>query len=287
MAVHLAKGMRDFLPAQMNNRLRVIETLRGVFTRFGFEPLETPAVERIETLTGKYGDEGEHLIYRILKRGEGGRRGEVDAGLRYDLTVPLARVVAMNRDLPTPFKRYQIQPVWRAERPQKGRFREFYQCDVDTVGCPGMIADAECVAVVEQALVALGFQDFEVRINHRRILRAITEAMGAPEREGEILVAVDKLDKIGREGVRAELLGRGLSQRAVDALWSTLDAGAGWEGLSALADRLGPAGAAAAAELEDLRRQALAMGVDPGHITFDPTLARGLSYYTGPGWDRR
>ena len=146
--VHLPKGTRDLLPQQMNNRLQVIQTVRHVFERFGFEPLETPAFERIETLLGKSGAEADKLIYRILKRGEGGKRGEVDLALRYDLTVPLARVMAMNPGIPLPFKRYQIQPVWRADRPQKGRFREFYQCDVDIIGSESALAEAECLAVV-------------------------------------------------------------------------------------------------------------------------------------------
>jgi len=282
MAVHLAKGTRDFLPAQMNNRLKVIDTVRGVFQRFGFEPLETPAVERIETLTGKYGDEGEHLIFRILKRGEGGKRGETDMGLRYDLTVPLARVVAMNQALPMPFKRYQIQPVWRAERPQRGRFREFYQCDVDTVGCESMVADAECVAVVDAALSELGFKDFTVRVNHRQILRAITEAIGEGERETMVLVAVDKLDKIGEAGVTKELLAKGVSQESVDQLWDILSVGDGWQALDALAEKLGEAGQVGISELRELRSFAESMGANPARVTFDPTLARGLSYYTGP-----
>jgi len=282
MAVHLAKGTRDFLPAQMNNRLKVIDTVRKVFLRFGFEPLETPTIERIETLTGKYGDEGEHLIFRILKRGAGAALGEVDMGLRYDLTVPLARVVAMNQGLPMPFKRYQIQPVWRAERPQKGRFREFYQCDVDTVGCESMVADAECVAVVDAALSELGFTDFTVRVNHRKILRAITEAIGEGERETMVLVAVDKLDKIGRDGVTKELLGKGVSQESLDQLWDILSVGSGWDALGALGEKLGESGQAAIAELGELRENAEAMGVNPARVTFDPTLARGLSYYTGP-----
>ena len=171
--VFLPKGTRDLMPEQMNRRLMVINTVREVFARYGFDPLETPAFERIETLTGKYGDEGEKLMFRILKRGAGGTNGEVDLALRYDLTVPLARVMAMNPGTPLPFKRSQIQPVWRADRPQRGRFREFYQCDVDTVGTDSPLADAECIAVVHDALTALGFTDFVIRVNHRQLLRAL------------------------------------------------------------------------------------------------------------------
>jgi histidyl-tRNA synthetase len=231
MSVNRASGTRDLLPETMIRRLSVIETVRGVFARFGFLPLETPAIERIETLMGKYGTEGDQLIYKILKRGEGGTRGEVDLALRYDLTVPLARVVAMNPGLSMPFKRYQIQPVWRADRPQKGRFREFYQCDVDTVGCEEMWADAEALAVVDSALRALGFTGFTIKLNHRALLRALVEEVGAGDRETGVLVAIDKLDKIGKKGVTAEL------ERC---------------------------------------------GLDSVTIRFDPTLARGLSYYTGP-----
>ena len=280
MAVFLPKGTRDFLPAQMNARLAVIGKLREVFARFGFEPLETPALERIETLTGKYGDEGDKLIFRILKRGEGAERAETDLALRYDLTVPLARVVAMNNDLVMPFKRYQIQPVWRADRPQRGRFREFYQCDCDIVGCHDMSADAECVAVVHESLLALGFTDFTIRLNHRAILRAIVTAAGVPEREGAVLVAVDKLDKIGRDGVSAELLAKGVPQASIDTLW-TLFEGRGEAALDHLAEALGDVGAKAIQELRDVLRFARAMGVGD-RLSFEPTLARGLDYYTGP-----
>src|SRR6185369_8330654 len=171
--VHRAQGTRDFLPAQMASRLRLVERLRKVFVTYGFEPLETPAMERIETLLGKYGDEGDKLVFKILRRGEREATGEADLALRYDLTVPLARVIAMHPELPMPFKRHQIQPVWRADRPQKGRFREFWQCDVDTVGSTSPIADAECLAVLHDSLVALGFEHFQILVNHRAILRGM------------------------------------------------------------------------------------------------------------------
>src|SRR5688500_17632170 len=177
--VYLAKGTRDYLPAQMHRRLEVMDRVRAVFTRFGFEPLETPAFERIETLTGKYGEEGQQLMFKILKRGEGAERGEVDQALRYDLTVPLARVVAMNPDLRLPFKRWQIAPVWRADRPAKGRFREFVQCDVDVVGSDSRLAEAECLAVAAAALTELGFGSFQLRLNDRRVLAAMARAVGA------------------------------------------------------------------------------------------------------------
>ncbi len=268
--VFLPKGTRDLMPATMNRRLMVIDTVREVFSRYGFEPLETPAFERIETLTGKYGDEGEKLMFRILKRGEGGQRGEVDQALRYDLTVPLARVVAMNPGLPLPFKRSQIQPVWRADRPQRGRFREFYQCDVDTIGTDNPIADAECIAVVHDSLMALGLHDFTIRVNHRELLKSLAEAIGATDQEVSLLQALDKLDKVGRDGVNNELMERGFTPQQATSLWDYLDG----EPI--------PGGAKAESELKTILELALALGVDPDRVKIDRTLARGLDYYTGP-----
>lgn len=281
VSVNLPKGTRDLLPAQMKLRLDVIARVREVFTRYGFEPLETPAFERIETLMGKYGEEGDKLIYKILRRGEGGERGESDLALRYDLTVPLARVVAMHQDLPMPFKRYQIQPVWRAERPQKGRFREFYQCDVDTVGSADRTADAECVAVVYDSLRALNFPEFTIRLNHRQVLRAIAEAAGAAERETSVLIAVDKLDKIGWDGVSNELTERGISTDTVSKLQELL-AVSGDEAFAHLDKLLSERGRQGLTELQRVLEYALAMGVDERFVRFEPTLARGLDYYTGP-----
>src|SRR5882762_9020739 len=169
-----ARGMRDFLPADVRRRQHVIDVIRQVYERYGFEPLETPAVENIETLMGKYGDEGNQLIFKILKRGEHEKTGEADLALRYDLTVPLARVVAQyQNELPKFFKRYQIQPVWRADRPARGRFREFYQCDVDSLGSTQPVIEAELCAAVSDALTELGFTDFVIRINHRHVLTSI------------------------------------------------------------------------------------------------------------------
>ncbi|MDH7569606.1 MAG: ATP phosphoribosyltransferase regulatory subunit, partial [Armatimonadota bacterium] len=197
-APQVLRGMRDFLPGRMILRQRVIATFRSVFERFGFEPLDTPALEYAETLEGKYGEEADKLIYKFEDRG--GRR----VGLRYDLTVPLARVVALYPELPKPFKRYQIAPVWRAERPQKGRYREFWQCDVDTAGSDSMLADAEILAVLYTALRELGFERFVMRVNNRKILRGIATAAGVPDgEEANVLRSIDKLDKIAPEGVRA------------------------------------------------------------------------------------
>src|SRR6266516_4599494 len=202
-----ARGMRDFLPADVRKREYVIGVIKEVYERYGFEPLETPAVENIETLMGKYGEEGNQLIFKILKRGEHEKTGAADLALRYDLTVPLARVVAQyQNELPKFFKRYQIQPVWRADRPARGRFREFYQCDVDVLGSRSMIVEAELIAAASDALAALGFDDFVIRVNHRQILAGLLDRAGIPrERHNEALVALDKLDKIGQEGVDIEL----------------------------------------------------------------------------------
>src|SRR5678809_185294 len=201
-----AREMRDFLPDEVRKREFVIRVIKEVYEKYGFEPLETPAVENIETLTGKYGEEGNQLIFKILKRGVHESTGEADLALRYDLTVPLARVVAEYRDkLPKFFKRYQIQPVWRADRPARGRFREFYQCDVDVLGSKSMVVEAEICAAAAEVLTRLGFDDFAIRINHRHALTAVLQAAGvAPEKHDAALVALDKLDKIGRAGVEKE-----------------------------------------------------------------------------------
>lgn len=291
MSVHLPRGTRDLLPDEMRRRQAVLDRIRQVFERFAFEPLDTPAFERIETLTGKYGDEGQKLIFKILKRGEGGERGECDQALRYDLTVPLARVVAMNPQIRLPFRRYQVAPVWRADRPAKGRFREFTQCDADIVGSTSPLADAECVAVMHAALRELGLERFTIRFNDRRLLRATVGAVGALDREASVLVAVDKLDKIGREGVTRELAALGLSADQSAALWELFeragDDPATLDRLERLLTQrndpeLQAAVREAAAHLRGLREAALALGVAPERLQLDPTLARGLDYYTGP-----
>ena len=212
--------MRDFLPEDVRKREYVIGVIKDVYERYGFEPLETPAAENIETLMGKYGEEGNQLIFKILKRGVHEGTGEADLALRYDLTVPLARVVAEYRDkLPKFFKRYQIQPVWRADRPARGRFREFYQCDVDVLGSRSMLVEAEICAAASEVLRRLGFNDFNIRLNHRKVLTGILGVAGvALELHDAALIALDKLDKIGREGVEKELLGRGVAANAAKRL---------------------------------------------------------------------
>ena len=297
--------MRDFLPADVRRREYVIGVIKEVYERYGFEPLETPAVENIETLLGKYGEEGNQLIFKILKRGEHEKSGEADLALRYDLTVPLARVVAQYKDkLPKFFKRYQIQPVWRADRPARGRFREFYQCDVDVLGSRSGVVEAELCAAASEALEKLGFTNFTIRLNHRQALAGVLEASGiAVEKHTDTLVALDKLDKIGREGVAGELAERGITGDAANRLLGFFEAVAALEHAAQLAPEdvaqksvealnaaiLGrmlefvgdmEAGARGIDELRSIIGFAEAAGVGP-RLKLDPSLARGLSYYTG------
>ncbi len=226
-----ARGMRDFLPGDVRKRNYVINIIKEVYESYGFEPLETPSVENLETLTGKYGEEGNQLIFKILKRGEklqeelseGKIKNEndlSDLALRYDLTVPLARVVANNKnELPKFFKRYQIQPVWRADRPARGRFREFYQCDVDAIGSSSMIVEAELCAAVSEILQRLGFSNFKIKLNHRQILKGMLLSVGIPlEKHLEVLISLDKLDKIGIKAVYAELEQKDISSQNVTRL---------------------------------------------------------------------
>ena len=276
-----ARGMRDFLPEDVRRREHVIRIVGDVYRRYGFEPLETPALENIDTLTGKYGEEGNKLIFKVLRRGEHEASGETDLALRYDLTVPLARVVAEHRGkLPKFFKRYQIQPVWRADRPARGRFREFYQCDVDAIGSRSMVVETELCAAVSDVLQALGFRDFVIKLNHRRVLAGLLDASGVqPELQASALVALDKLDKIGRDGVRAELGARGVGESAAANLLEML---AGDVTLDRVAEtlRAKPEAAAAVGELEQILAYSRVTSAGP-HLKFDPSLARGLSYYTG------
>jgi histidyl-tRNA synthetase len=277
--------MRDFLPAEVRRRHYVMGVVAGVYQRYGFEPLETPAVENIETLLGKYGEEGDRLIFKILKRGEGAAAGQADLALRYDLTVPLARVVAEYRaHLPKFFKRYQMQPVWRADRPQRGRFREFYQCDVDAIGSRSMLVEVELLAAACDVLTTLGFAEFHVRLNHRRALAGILDASGVPDTlRGEALVALDKLDKIGAEGVMCELGARGVGGESAGRLIALFEGGGDNQAVLARLDAVLGAherGREGLAELEAVLRLAGSTSA-AGRIRLDPSLARGLSYYTG------
>lgn len=285
MAVHLPKGTRDFLPRQMSIRTRVIDTLRRVFTRYGFDAVETPAFERIETLTGKYSDENDKLMYRIHKRGRNAQPGECDLGLRYDLTVPLARLVAMHPELRMPFKRYQIQPVWRADRPQKGRFREFYQCDVDILGTESTLADAECIAVIADSLKELGFKQYTVLLNDRRILSDFAQKAGAKtaQEEMSVLTAIDKLDKIGVARVQQELEDRGFQAEGLSPLWTLMASETNNEEcLQQLATMVDERGNEGIITLREIIENLANMGIPVSQVRIDPSLARGSDYYTGP-----
>jgi histidyl-tRNA synthetase len=259
--------------------------VRDVYERYGFEPLETPAYENIETLLGKYGDEGNKLIFKILKRGEHEASGEADLALRYDLTVPLSRVVAQYQgQLPKFFKRYQIQPVWRAERPARGRFREFYQCDVDAIGSASLMVEVELLSAASDVLSKLGFDNFRIRLNDRRLLTALLDGFGVPApRHGEALVAIDKLDKLGLDGVAEELRARTIEASAVEECIrffkesgervASPDRGLDW-----LAREV-PDTPSVRALQEIVHLSGMTSAA--GRIVVDPSLARGLSYYTG------
>jgi histidyl-tRNA synthetase len=274
-------GTRDLFPADVLLRRRTFATVQETFERHGFEPFDTPAFERLDVLTGKYGEEGEQLIFRILKRGEHAASGEADLALRYDLTVPLARVVARyGSQLPMPFKRYQIASVWRADRPGRGRFREFTQCDIDIAGATSLLADASVVLAVTDALAALGLDGVKVHLNDRDALHGLIAAYGIPPELGDsALTALDKLAKVGADGVAAELRGRGVPSAAVDALHADLTSDDASAALTAriASDERGSAGLARIEELLALLPSQ--SGLDVVH---DPVLARGLGYYTGP-----
>ena len=296
--------MRDFLPSDVRKREYVIGIIKEVYESYGFEPLETPAVENIETLMGKYGEEGNQLVFKILKRGEKldesletrDKRQDsgsslhspvsslADLALRYDLTVPLARVVANHKnDLPKFFKRYQIQPVWRADRPARGRFREFYQCDVDAIGSTSMVVEAELMSAVSEIFKRLGFKDVTIRLNHRQVLTDILDTAGVPEeRHSDALVAIDKLDKIGAEGVAKELNERGVAETASTMLMEIF---AKTQEIlnqehdvnrTIVANLLNIVSNETLTELGQILKYA-----DKAPILIDPSLARGLSYYTG------
>jgi histidyl-tRNA synthetase len=287
-------GTRDFLPDDVRRREHVIRIVKEVYERYGFEPIETPAFENIDTLLGKYGEESSRLIFKILRRGEHETSGEADLALRYDLTVPLARVVAQHQgELPRFFKRYQIQPVWRADRPARGRFREFYQCDIDALGSRSPLVEVELLNAVSDVLARLGFDAFEIRLNHRGALAAWLESSGVPSfQQGEALIALDKLDKLGVDGVRRELEARGIpaAARFLDDFAQPLATGAtaspaetgNANVLRRLRARVGDSavGRAALDELEVIV-ELTSGGPAGGRLRVDPSLARGLSYYTG------
>ncbi|HYT28186.1 MAG TPA: histidine--tRNA ligase [Ktedonobacteraceae bacterium] len=275
------RGMRDILPEQMIRRQYVIDVIRGVFEEFGFEPLSTPAVELADTLMGKYGPDAERLIYNATY-GDGKDR----LALRYDLSVPLCRVVGMYPDLPKPFKRYQIAPVWRAERPQKGRYREFYQCDADTVGSASMLADAETLNVIYEVLRRLGFKRFVININDRKILTGIGQFSGVPdELLGGLYRSIDKLEKIGLAGVREELRRNEIPDDVIEKMLDLLQIeGENEVVLASLRERLGsyPVALEGIAELEEIIGYLKALDIPEEYYQVKFAMVRGLEYYTGP-----
>ncbi|MGI4734756.1 MAG: histidine--tRNA ligase [Janthinobacterium lividum] len=318
----IPQGTRDFGPAQVARRQHIFSVIRRTFETFGYAPLETPTLENLSVLTGKYGDEGDQLLFKVLNSGNflvKERRGEItplvtaedldagpkvvlpkiaEKGLRYDLTVPFARYVAMNRGTLTfPFRRYQMQPVWRADRPQRGRYREFWQCDADVVGTDSLLCEAEIVLMMAQVLNGLELTDFTIKINHRGVLRGIYEEVGGEQLSGgtetDLLVAIDKLDKIGRNGVDSELEAKGFSENSRARLSELLDIIGdkpgtgeefGYKLLSflegfALSNTIGNRGRNELVEMRDILQASGFQQFD--RLEFDPTLARGLSYYTG------
>lgn len=277
------KGFRDYLPEQMLLRQKVLGIIRNVFEQHGFEPIDTPALEYMEILTGKAG-ENEKLMYHFTDA------GEREVGLRYDLTVPLARVVAMHQnDLVMPFKRYHIAPVWRAEKPQRGRTREFWQCDADIAGTSSAIADAEAVNVLTDALQQIGLGRAVVVINHRQLLEALATIAGVPADQAHTIYrSIDKLDKIGRDGVLAELQRNGVSVGAANEVLDIVTTkGTNDELLMFAGERLAhlPAGAKAVQELRELIDHIEQLGVPKGMYRIDLALARGIDYYTGPVYE--
>jgi len=296
----LPKGTRDFAPELMIKRQFILNTIRETFEKFGFMPLETPAMEKLNVLTGKYGEEGDRLIFKILNNGDFLKdisENDLEEGskkvipkiskkaLRYDLTVPFARFVVMNRgNLTFPFKRYQIQPVWRGDRPQKGRYQEFYQCDADVIGTDSLICEAEIVLMIEQTLKKLGIEEFTIHYNHRQILAGVAEVIGASGQETDLLTAIDKLDKIGLEKVNQELKERGLSEEAIQKLQPFLIEGnITFEKLKKLlqSSKKAQKGLSDIAELYNILEEFRFQNLEKFKNQLNIRLARGLTYYTG------
>lgn len=287
------KGTRDFSPVEMMRRQYIFDTIKKIFRTYGFAPLETPAMENLSTLLGKYGDEGDKLLFKILNSGDyaaGLSDDEIrhfpkisEKGLRYDLTVPFARYVVQHQnELSFPFKRYQIQPVWRADRPQKGRYREFYQCDVDVIGTRSLLCEVELIEIVERVFRALGVR-VALKINNRKILYGIAEAIGHADKMMDITVAIDKLDKIGLDNVKAELLERGLTQDAIERLQPILElSGNNAQKLDKLSTVLSDSetGLLGIDEIRSILTYVERAKLDLP-VELDLSLARGLNYYTG------
>ena len=295
----IPKGTRDFSPAEMAKRNYIFDTIKDVYALYGYQQIETPSMETLQTLMGKYGEEGDKLLFKILNSGD--FIGKVPAGefvsdnvlklaakicekgLRYDLTVPFARYVVMHRDeLQMPFKRYQIQPVWRADRPQKGRYREFYQCDADVVGSDSLLNEVELVQIIDTVFTKFGI-NVQIKLNNRKILAGIAEYIGQPDKIVDITVAIDKLDKIGVEAVNAEMLANGICQDAVDKLQPILTmSGTNVEKLETIAQTIATSeiGVKGVEETRFILEKIEAVGLK-NELQLDLTLARGLNYYTG------
>lgn len=297
----IPKGTRDYLPFQVNRRNYIFDTIKTVFKKYGFSPIETPSFEHSSTLMGKYGEEGDRLIFRILNSGNKLKKVDLNAleeenlprfanslsekALRYDLTVPFARfVVQYQNDLVFPFKRYQIQPVWRADRPQKGRYQEFYQCDVDVVGSDSLLFEVDFIQIVDEVLSNLKVPDFTIHINNRKILSGIAEIIGEKDKIIDITVAIDKLDKIGEEGVIKELQEKGVGQQAITQITPLLSMkGDNEKMIEFMRDFLkdSEVGKKGLEEIEFVFEKTALLGLKSAKLEFNITLARGLNYYTG------
>lgn len=298
----LARGTRDFGPELMAKRKYIFGIIESVFRLYGYQALETPAMENLQTLTGKYGEEGDRLIFKVLNSGDYlkdisqeqldlAREAESrsltplisEKALRYDLTVPLARYVSMNRgQMSFPFKRYQIQPVWRADRPQKGRYREFYQCDVDVIGSSSLFNEAELIAIYVEVFQKLGFKDFTVRVNNRKFFAGLAGSMGLADKVGAFVVCIDKLDKIGLVGVEAELLALGANPDGLTRFIDLIQTKGRQTLFASLEQFVDDSGIALGlAEIKEVFDLLQALQVDENFVAFDLTLARGLDYYTG------
>lgn len=297
----IPKGTRDFLPTQVERRNYIFDTIKKTFKKYGFAPIETPSFELSSTLMGKYGEEGDRLIFRILNSGEKVKKADIEAlnagnlprfansladkALRYDLTVPFARFVVQHQnDLSFPFKRFQIQPVWRADRPQHGRYQEFFQCDADVVGSDSLIFEVDFVSMFDDVLSELKIPDFSILINNRKILSGIAEVTGESERIIDITVAIDKLDKIGEDGVVKELLEKGISNQAIEKIRPLFSlTGSNQVKLETMSQLLATSeeGLKGIEELKFVLDQVGVLGLRNAKLEFDVTLARGLNYYTG------
>ena len=296
------KGTRDFSPAEMLKRNLIFDTIKSVFRKYGYQQIETPSMEKLSTLTGKYGEEGDKLIFKILNNGDfladGGVKGEnmiadskklapliAEKALRYDLTVPFARYVVMHQnEITFPFKRFQVQPVWRADRPQRGRYREFYQCDADVVGSDSLLNEAEFALIYDEALSTLGLQDFTIKINNRKILSGIAEIIDKSDNIIDLTVAIDKLDKIGLEGVTKELMERGFSGADIDKIKPViLLEGSNAEKLQRLREALVNSGIGLKGcdEVDAVLNYVGICKLQTAKLELDISLARGLNYYTG------